>query len=87
MPSSYVVGQHFEQFIRQQLDAGRYASASEVIRDGLRLLETRQRLQEIEIEEYREKIREGIASGPSVSAEEVFARLEMKYQFMQAKQA
>ena len=75
MPSSYVVGQHFEQFIRQQLDAGRYASASEVIRDGLRLLETRQRLQEIEIEEYREKIREGIASGPSVPAEEVFARL------------
>ena len=52
MPSSYVVGQHFEQFIRQQLDAGRYASASEVIRDGLRLLETRQRLQEIEIEEW-----------------------------------
>lgn len=87
MPSSYVVGQHFEQFIRQQLDAGRYASASEVIRDGLRLLETRQRLQEIEIEEYREKIREGIASGPSVPAEKVFARLEMKYQFMQAKQA
>ena len=87
MPSSYVVGQHFEQFIRQQLDAGRYASASEVIRDGLRLLETRQRLQEIEIEEYREKIREGIASGPSVPAEEVFVRLEMKYQFMQAKQA
>ncbi len=87
MPSSYVVGQHFEQFIRQQLDAGRYASASEVIRDGLRLLETRQRLQEIEIEEYREKIREGIASGPGVPADEVFARLEAKYQFMQAKQA
>lgn len=87
MPSSYVVGQHFEQFIRQQLDAGRYASASEVIRDGLRLLETRQRLQEIEIEEYREKIREGMASGPSVPADEVFTRLETKYQFMQAKQA
>ena len=86
MPSSYVVGQHFEQFIRQQLDAGRYASASEVIRDGLRLLETRQRLQEIEIEEYREKIREGIASGPGVPADEVFSRLEAKYQFMQAKQ-
>lgn len=87
MPSSYVVGQHFEQFIRQQLEAGRYASASEIIRDGLRLLETRQRLQEIEIEEYREKIKEGIKSGTGVPADAVFSRLEAKYQFMQAKQA
>jgi putative addiction module CopG family antidote len=39
MPSSYVVGSHFEQFIKDQISGGRYQSASEVVRDALRLLE------------------------------------------------
>ncbi len=82
MPSSYAVGDHFEKFIRQQVDTGRYASASELVREALRLLETRERLREIEIEEYREKIRAGMQSGSSISADEVFNRLEAKYQAM-----
>ena len=82
MPSSYAVGNHFEQFIRQQVDTGRYASASELVREALRLLETRERLREIEIEEYREKIRAGMQSGSSIPADEVFNRLEAKYQAM-----
>ena len=48
MPSSYAVGDHFEQFIRQQVQTGRYASASELVREALRLLETRERLREFE---------------------------------------
>ena len=36
------LGDHFEAFIQEQLQSGRYASASEVIRDGLRLLEQAQ---------------------------------------------
>lgn len=82
MPSSYAVGNHFEQFIRQQVETGRYASASELVREALRLLETRERLREIEIEEYREKIRAGMQSGSSIPADEVFNRLEAKYQAM-----
>ena len=35
MPSSYAVGEHFEHFIRSQVDGGRYASASEVVRAAL----------------------------------------------------
>ncbi len=81
MPSSYAVGDHFELFIRRQVEAGRYASASEVVRDALRLLESREQLREIELEEYRAKIREGMESR-SVPAEDVFARLEAKYQAM-----
>lgn len=81
MPSSYAIGEHFEQFIRQQIESGRYASASEVVRDALRELEGRERLREIELEEYRAKIREGIHS-PDVTAEDVFSRLEAKYQAM-----
>ena len=80
MPSSYAVGDHFEQFIRQQVQTGRYASASELVREALRLLETRERLREFEIEEYREKIRAGMQSGSSIPADEVFNRLEAKYQ-------
>lgn len=30
MPLSYAVGEHFERFIKAQIETGRYASASEV---------------------------------------------------------
>lgn len=36
MPSSYAIGEHFETFIKSKVQEGRYASASEVVRDGLR---------------------------------------------------
>lgn len=44
MPSSYAIGDHFEQFIRQQIESGRYANASEVVCDALRGLEGREYL-------------------------------------------
>jgi antitoxin ParD1/3/4 len=81
MPSSYAIGDHFEQFIRQQVESGRYASASEVVREALRTLEGRERLREIEIEEYHAKIREELESLDH-PAEDVFARLEAKYRAM-----
>jgi antitoxin ParD1/3/4 len=86
MPSSYAIGDYFEHFIRQQIESGRYASASEVVREALRTLEGRERLREIEIEEYRTKIRESIGS-PARPAEDVFMRLEAKYQAMLDSQA
>ena len=50
MPSSYVIGEHFEQFIKSQIQQGRYASASEVIHDGLRTLEVREQLRAAKLE-------------------------------------
>jgi len=79
MPSSYAIGSHFERFVKKQIDSGRYRSASEVVRDALRLLEEREELREAQIKNLQEKIHEGVNSGPGVPAEEVFNRLEAKY--------
>ena len=35
------LGPHWEAFIKSEVDSGRYATASEVVIDGLRLLEER----------------------------------------------
>jgi antitoxin ParD1/3/4 len=43
MPSSYTLGHHFESFVKGQLASGRYSSASEVVRDALRLMEEREK--------------------------------------------
>lgn len=37
------LGEHFDTFIRNQVATGRYANASEVVREALRVLEDRDR--------------------------------------------
>ncbi len=72
MPSSYVVGEHFEAFIKNQIQQGRYASASEVIRDGLRSLEDREKFRAMKLETLRAEIQKGADSGASVSSKAAF---------------
>ena len=80
MPSSYVIGEHFEQFIKGQLQQGRYASASEVIRDGLRALEDREKHRALKLEALRADIQQGINSGPGRPVQEVTDDLQARYQ-------
>ncbi|WGF88700.1 type II toxin-antitoxin system ParD family antitoxin [Marinivivus vitaminiproducens] len=57
--TSIVLGSHFNGFVENQLRHGRYASASEVIRAGLRLLEER----EAHLEALRTALGDGERSG------------------------
>jgi antitoxin ParD1/3/4 len=74
MPTSVALGDHFEEFIRKQLESGRFNNVSEVVRAGLRLLEDEQKLRELRHRELKAAIREGIASDDAGSIDEVVAR-------------
>ena len=60
--TSISLGDHFNDFVEQQISSGRYTSASEVIRAGLRLLQD----YETKLDRLRELIREGDESGDPV---------------------
>ena len=79
VPSSYTLGEHFEQFVRRQVDGGRYASASEVLRDALRLLEQEQQRRQASLDALRGEIDKGRQSGKPRPAADVLDRLERKY--------
>lgn len=79
MPSSYTLGDHFETFIKEQVEGGRYASASEVIRDGLRLLEEQQQRRQAVLDGLRGEIEKGRRSGKPKPPAAVLERPERKY--------
>ena len=57
--TSVSLGDHFQAFIDEQIAEGRYGSASEVVRAGLRLLES----QETKLTALRAALAEGEQSG------------------------
>jgi antitoxin ParD1/3/4 len=66
------VGKHWEEFIDGLVKSGRYGSASEVMREGLRQVEAR----EAKLKALKDTIEASIAEGGSYSADEVRAHLD-----------
>ena len=60
--TSIALGQHFEEFVKNRINEGRYKNESEVIRAGLRLLEE----EEQKYYALKKAIQKGIDSGIAV---------------------
>jgi antitoxin ParD1/3/4 len=52
-----------EDMVRQKVAGGLYNSASEVVREALRMMEAQDRLRAIKLEQLRQDIHDGIESG------------------------
>lgn len=57
--TSMTLGEHFDGFISHQIQSGRYGSASEVVRAGLRVLEDK----ESKLDVLRQMLTDGEESG------------------------
>lgn len=55
-----------EKLVKNKVDSGLYVSASEVMREALRLLEERDQRRTMLVEELRAEIKKGLDSGESV---------------------
>lgn len=68
-----------EQMIQRKVKTGRYNSASEVMREALRLMDERDQIKAMQKEELRKKIAAGLKSleeGRSVDGEAFFAQMD-----------
>ena len=70
-----------EKLVESKVQSGRYQSASEVIREGLRLLDDQDRLRNAQLEEVRRKIQIGIDQldrGEGIDGGTILAELKQK---------
>lgn len=78
------LGQQLEHFVTQLVESGRYGSKSEVLREGVRLVQDR----EARLAALDASIARGLAdakAGRTKPAAKVFDRLEAKYAAMAVK--
>ena len=69
-----------EELVREKVESGLYDSASEVIREALRLWKERRDLFGYTVEELRQLVQEGIDSGVPVDGPTAMKALLAKYQ-------
>ena len=54
------VGEEWDAFIKERVNSGRNSSASEVVREGLLLLQQQEQLRQVRLDEVRRKVNEGL---------------------------
>lgn len=70
-----------EKFVANKVESGRYTSASEVVREALRLLDEHEQSRAAQLDEFNRELRRRIASadrGEYVTAEESLRRIREK---------
>ena len=70
-----------EQYVQAKVDSGRYTSASEVVREALRLLQDQEKSRGLQLAEFNRELGRRLASldaGKRVTPEAVRARLRRK---------
>lgn len=73
------------RFVGEKVKSGHYRSASDVIREGLRLLEDEDRLRDERLVEVRRKIQVGLDQldrGEGIPGEEVYKEMKRRSQFV-----
>lgn len=65
MPMNVNLTPQLEEMVRKKVASGLYNSASEVVREALRLMEEHDRLRAAKFEQLRQDIRDGLESGDS----------------------
>ena len=85
--ASFALNEHYERFIKKQLESGRYNNASEVVRAGMRLLEdqedARERWLTQEIPNRYADLKRDWSTG--VTLDEAFDQLETEHRAQLAK--
>lgn len=56
---------HLEEMVRAKVESGLYGSASEVVREALRLMDEQDRVRAAKLEQLRSEVRRGLDSGKS----------------------
>ncbi len=89
-PMNVSLTPELEKFVNAKVQTGRYNSASEVVREALRLLEERDRTYEARLADFNAEIGRRLAAldrGESVGSAEALARLRRKFQQSRKRRA